>query len=396
MNICQLGTGYMKIPPKSAGATEKVIYILSKELSNIKNNVHIIDIENISREKNGIVYHNLYIPGFLINEVETHGLKHISKRVLFAAQSRFKLKKILCQEKFDVVHAHNQFSAAFNLKLVQSNNLPFVYTTHNALWSYTSSKSRHKIDHRFILEKKVLKKADGIIAISRILKENIIKDLNIDPDRIRVIPNGVDINLYNPNIQCSEIRKKYAPNNERLILCVGRVSRTKNQGELVKAIPDILKSNSNVNFLFVGPIDEKDYFQEINNFIDHHNLNKKVFFLGNSSNEDMLKYYGASDIFVLPSFAEGFSLSILEALSCGKPLIVSNIKPNMELIENKDVGFTIDPQSKDDITMKVLMLLNDENIAKEYGKKARKLAIEEYNWNKIAKHTLEFYEELAL
>jgi len=395
MNICQLGTGYMKIPPKSAGATEKVIYTLSKELSNFKNDVHIIDIEDSTRKENDLIYHDVWIPDFLMNEIETHGLKHVTKRLSFAVLSRLKLKQILRQEKFGVVHAHNQFSAAFNLKLIQSSNLPFVYTTHNAFWSFSSTERKKKINYKFKLEKNVLKKADGIIAISRTLKENIVKDLNIDSSKIKVIPNGVDTNLYSPSIECSEIKKKYSPNYELLILCVGRVSMIKNQRALVKAVPEILKTFPNVNFLFAGPIDDKEYFQDISHFIDNHNLKKKVFFTGDSSNDDMLKYFSASDVFVLPSFIEGFSLSILEALSCGKPLIVSNIKPNLDLIEEKNVGFTIDPNLKGDIAEKVLELLENDAIRKKFGTNARKLALKKYDWSKIAKRTLEYYEDLV-
>lgn len=164
----------------------------------------------------------------------------------------------------------------------------------------------------------------------------------------KAIYNGVDFsNFSNINLQSREdVRNKIfhaAPDNF-VVIQVGRVSKMKNQLLTLQAVSrlseDIKKS---IKIIFVGIIEDKDYYNEIQKFLKENSLTEHVIFLGARSDIGKLLY--ASDLYVMPSERENFSIAILEALSTGIPVIYSNIfqfdflnKYSYEQIYKVDLG----------------------------------------------------------
>jgi glycosyltransferase involved in cell wall biosynthesis len=273
MKICQVGTGFTSIPPQVSAATEEVVYHLCKELIQLGCDVHIIDILDKKRMVTDLPINEVPYFSFL-KTTRSNSLGLIARRLSFSFFSAIKLQKL--KRDFDVVHFHNQFPA-FMFQLfarLSFNRIPTVYTLHNPIWGLSYREMPRNAQIKFALEIEVMNSVNKVIAVSETLKKNVIKRLNLRPSSIIVIPNGVDADLFHPSRASPTLRKKLAAKGERIILCVGRICRYKAQKLLIDAVPKITQENPNVKFVFVGPIDDTEYFKDILHTIDSQSLGK--------------------------------------------------------------------------------------------------------------------------
>jgi UDP-glucose:(heptosyl)LPS alpha-1,3-glucosyltransferase len=290
------------------------------------------------------------------------------------------------RKKYSIDIVHSQFLTLLN---------PDIVTMHGCYKAYYEKmkKLNLHVDEDALLrlsfkigENLVLKKAKLIISVSKGLKKELIKYYNIPKEKIRVIPNGVDLNKFKPNIKKrKKIREKLnIAQNAKVLIYTGGDFKRKGVKEIILALKKI---RGNVKFIITGKGDI-DYFKELakkNNVIDI------VIFTGFVPKiED---YYCAADIFVFPSVYEAFSLSTLEASASGLPLIVTKINGTEELVREGENGFFIKRDSID-IAEKVNLLIKDEKLMKQMSKNSRKIVEREYSWERCAKRTAEVYEEL--
>jgi glycosyltransferase involved in cell wall biosynthesis len=395
MKVLQVGTGMSSISAKSATATESVAYNLSKELSKLCE-VHILDFKDNNRDKlSGVIYHNIDMPKAWGPDVYTTPgtLRHVARRMLYTIKTIFNFIPLMHKEKFDIIHCHNQYTG-FVLSLI--NRLfyksKFVYTLHTPFWTLADEMLPKTFWLKTQVERQCFRNADEVVAVSETLKKSIEKRAGVDSKKVVHISNGVDLIKFYPGK--SSVRKMLAKTDEKIVLCVARISRIKNQMAVIKAIPKIINKDKNIKFIFIGQIDDKKYFEEIMNFVNENNLQQYVKFIGSVENIKMPEYYRAADIFVLPSFAEGLPLVLLEAMASGLAIISSNITPNMELGKNKEILY-FNPIKSDELAKQLTSLLGNEKKRDLLGKIARKTAEKKFSWREIAKETFSMYRKLV-
>lgn len=391
MKICQVGTGFTSIPPQLSAATEEVVYYLSRELINLGCKVHIVDIRDRKRWTTTLpIYEVPYFSFIKTTKSNSFGL--IAKRLSFSFSSAIKLQRL--KRDIHIVHFHNQFPA-FMFELLaklSAEKVPIIYTLHNPIWGLPEEKMPRDIMIKFALEATVLNSVNKVIAVSETLKKYIVKRLNLKPSSVVVIPNGVDTNVFHPSRASPTLRKKLAPNDEKIILCVGRICNFKAQKTLVDAIPEITKEYSNLKFVFVGPVDNAKYFKQIIDTINSQSLGKYCVFTGNVSSSMLPRFYAVANIFVLLSITEGFPLTILQAMSAGRAIVASAIPQNMEAAKRGDEIIFVNPLNLEEISNVIVHLLVDEDKRRELGEKARRTALSYFDWKIIAKETLQLYE----
>ncbi len=202
------------------------------------------------------------------------------------------------------------------------------------------------------------KRLSRIIAISDMMKNDIIRHHNVDPQKITVVYNGVDLQRFNPTNKIkyrNSIRKKLSLGNDFVILYVSNNFRLKGLSVLIKAMGEFKKSHNNFKVLIIGRSRDSAY-RKLGITM---NCQKNLIFLGHV--DGIEKYYAASDICVHPTFYDTYSLVVIEAMASGLPVITTSFAGASGIIDNGKDGFVIsDPSDYLALSEKTKLLFNDD------------------------------------
>lgn len=390
MKVVHVATGAYCVPPSGAGGSERVIYSLAEHLSRLGCDVNIIDIKaKVHQElQSNITFYEVQEPPL----ADTGFLRHLIRVSVFAVLGVFKLRHLLKNDRIDIIHTHSQFPAAAILiaNRLFHWNLPHVHTTHNSYLVMRPTVA-NKLKH--ILEVIVFKKASHIIAQTEAVRQQLTSKFNVDSTRVTVIPNGIELEDI-----AEFIANSTGPANpSKIVLCPARICPRKNQLSLMEAIPIVLKTYPKAKFVFVGPTEDKAYFNTLHKFVVDEDLSGSIEFAGEVSRKRLYELYQNATVFTLPTLYETQLLVHLEAMSFGLPVIISRIAP----IENtvglqKGSALLIDPNSPNEIADAIIRVFGDEALRKELSAKGGKLVWGKFGWDQIARDTLNLYNRLAV
>lgn len=227
-----------------------------------------------------------------------------------------------------------------------------------------------------------------ILAISEGMKNNFLKYGLSKPESIMVVYNPVDMIVFNPknkSLYRNEIRKKHNVSDDDVILLfVGGDWERKGLPILIDIIPQVLANG--ILFICGGQEKEINKYTEI---IKTKNIENRVFFIGFT--EETEKYYVASDIFILYSFYEGFSLATIEAAASGLPLILAPVNGSEEILQDECNGFIV--KSRADLIERINLLIKDKSLREKMGECSAEIS-KKYSKEKIAKLYLEAYQKI--
>lgn len=375
MKICMLSADFL---PNIGGITAHV-YELSKALVKQGNDVYVITLTYRLREKNyqkidGIKVHRIYYPR----------LKFIGFfAYLFLAW--LKLKWLILKEGIDVIHSHTLIPDALIARFIR--NIPKVATKHSSGFLEAVEKGEHKRLYRWLLGQ-----ADCVIGPSQELVDAVVK-LSIGRNKTSFIPNGVDIDVFHPQVNGNEVKERYGiVSDEKLILCPRRLVPKNGVEYFIRAIPIVIKQVSQVKCLIVGPGSERARLGEE---VVALGIADRVIFADRVPNSEMPKYYAASDIAVLPSLIEATSIAGLEAMATGKPLVGTNIGGIPQIIADGETGILVPPRDPEKLAYAIISLLNDNGKRVTMGLNARKRAETEFRWQIIAEKIQNVYDEVT-
>jgi len=334
----------------SKGGAERVVALLSKEISK-NNDVKIIVFDsNIEYEYGGKII-NLNVPS----------KKGLIKKAINILKRVIKLKKILRKEKFDKVFS-----------FMESANIVSILTGEDIFISVRTNPNRFsnkKVLRFFYNLKNVKKIIVPAFGIKKILEDNNFKN-------IKVISNPIDFNTINV------LKKEKIDINYKYILAIGRLEKVKNYNLLIKAF-----ANSNIknytNLLILGEGKERKNLEKL---IKNLKLDKKVILKGKEKN--VYKYLYNAEMFILSSKYEGFPNTLIEALACEVPCISTDCPtgPN-EIIKNGFNGILIKNENVEELTNAMDKLYFNEDLKNKFKKNAIK-SVEHLDIRKIAKEWL--------
>lgn len=237
---------------------------------------------------------------------------------------------------------------------------------------------------------KTARRADWIIADSENTKNDAVKYLGADPSKISVIALGCDARFRPQDAPAKmDALKKYGIPSP-FLLYVGTLEPRKNVPAIIRAYK-ILKERGTDRKLVIGGAKGWKY-DEIFQMVSALGLGKDVIFTGRIDDSDLPALYGAADIFVYPSFYEGFGLPPLEAMACGCPVVTSNTSSLPEVIG--DAGIMVEPGDISGLAERIGAAIADENLRKEMSRKGIERA-KLFSWEKMAKETLDVYENMG-
>ncbi len=250
---------------------------------------------------------------------------------------------------------------------------------------------RKKYWHFMQNPKKQAEKSDKIIAISESTKNDLIDFYDISEDKISVIYSGVGGNFKiispdNPNLK--RVRKKYNLPS-KFILYLGTIEPRKNIEGIIKAF-EILRKKRDIKLVIAG--DSGWLYNDIFNLAKHSRFSNDIIFTGFIDQKDKLYLYNLAEVFVYPSFFEGFGFPPLEAMACGVPVVVSNSSSLPEVVS--EAGIMVDPYKIDEIFLGIDVILNDDNLKNKLIKEGLKRA-SEFSWQKTARETLNLIKNIG-
>jgi len=238
------------------------------------------------------------------------------------------------------------------------------------------------------------RRVDSIITVSYSAKEDITKFLAVPKEKIKVIYHGNKPQV--PEIKGKDKTVSNLYQNKKssfpYILWVGKMYTHKNLPRLLRAYSKLIKTRHINHQLVLCGIKSWGYSSFVRT-IEELNLQDKVIFKGYIPDNELELMYLNASLFVFPSLSEGFGLPILEAMSCGIPVITSNYGAMAEVAG--DAALLVDPYNIDEIAKAIYKVLTDQNLRENLIKKGLKQA-KQFSWEKTAKETLKVYKEVYI
>jgi glycogen synthase len=221
---------------------------------------------------------------------------------------------------------------------------------------------------------KVLEDATSVIACTHYEKERMIR-MGIDPSKIHLIPMGINSNEWE-NADGERFRRKYRLRGEKIILFVGPKGYDKGAFHLLNAVQRLRQKIEDLVLVSIGL--PTRMWRKNKGMLDESNLLD----LGYLNEEEKRDAFAACDIFVLPSRYDSFGIVYLEAWRCGKPVIGAKVGAIPEVIEEDRDGLLVEFGDVEQLTSKMLYLLNHPDLCKEMGENGRRKVAERFNWEK--------------
>jgi glycosyltransferase involved in cell wall biosynthesis len=299
---------------------------------------------------------------------------------------QIKLPLELSKEKLDLIHyPHFNSPILYAKKSVCTihDMTPFTFPGHKM-----SSKWR-QFAHKLVFWVTCLK-ARQIIAVSESTKQAITEKFNFNPNKIKVTYEGVDdrFQMTENNGIISDVKSKFGI-TQPYIFFVGVWRNHKNIENLIKAY-NLLKKQSDLPHQLVLGGREDLHYTEVRKEIEKSEFRKDIITTGFIEDNDLPSLYQGADLFVIPSFIEGFGLIAIEAQNCGCPVVSSNTTSLPEVLADSALYF--DPNKVEGMAKVITKVLQNKNLQQELKTKGKE-NIKRFSWRKCAEQTLEIYKE---
>ena len=291
---------------------------------------------------------------------------------------------------FDVIHSHHAFTPLALKAVKAGRNLgkATLLTTHSISFSH-ESRLWEALGITIPLFSHYLGFPHEIIAVSR-AAEAFIRHFTDAP--VRVIPNGVDDDVFRPLGEGEKERLKGELGIEgRVVLYVSRMSPRKGPHILLNAFQNLSKEMDDVTLVMAGSGEMLPFLRAQAKFLG---IEDRVRFLGYVEDSLLPGLFGMADVFVLPSTtAEAFGIVILEAMAAGVPVVATDVGGIPEIIMNSESGLLVPPGNELELRNAIRRVLKDRELAVELGSNGRRAVEERYSWNRVTEEIEKAYED---
>ena len=384
MNILMLTWEY---PPRIVGGIARVVHDLSHRLIKDGHDVTVVtyregDLPDFENDK-GVKVHR--VDNYMITPNNfTDWIMQLNFNLISKAT-----ELINKEGKFDVIHAHDWLVTYAAKTIKQSYNIPLVSTIHATEAGRNSG--IHDDVQRYINDTEWLLTYESteVIVNSNYMKCELQRLFGLPFDKINVIPNGVNLNLYSGIDRDYDFRRQYAMDNEKIILYLGRLVYEKGVQNLISAMPKILSNYNDAKLVIAG---KGGMLDELKEQVHNMGIDNKVYFTGYLDSKSVQKMYKCADVAVFPSTYEPFGIVALESMLSGTPTVVSDVGGLNEIVEHGVDGMKSYAGNANSIADSVLSLLFDAGLCSNIAKNAKAKVKNQFNWNKIAGDTHYVYE----
>jgi len=399
-------------PPKSLGGAGIVSYMQAKEVASRGNDVSVITTFQDKGKDEKVV-----LDGLTVYRIQTNYNMFFRAYIsLFNPGVVFKVRNILKEIRPDVVHAHNvhQFLSYKVLDYAKMYSRKVALTFHDVmsvhytkLYPKVVSVEKNIFDYRItwtsqlknfrlqynpfrnIIIKHYLKKVDCFLAVSSALKDALEQN---GLKNIQVLHNGIDLEDFEYNSEKVEaFKNKYDLNNKKVLFFSGRISRAKGIDVCLNLVKEVSKIFPEVKLLIAGQ--KNSYVEEILKREDMQDVISKIIFTGWLDRRGVVSAYFASDLIpVLSLYLDPFPTTNLEAMVTKKLVLGTCLGGTKELVVDGETGYIVDPNDFQVVLEKALMILNNTDLAQEFGKAGYERLINNFQIKHQIDKLEKFYE----
>lgn len=363
--------------PPVGGGIGYYVQNLSKSLIQKGHRVSVITRGSPSRIQkktiDGIdIYETTFFPFYPI---------HLELHKLFVNQ-------LLRQLKPDLVHFHSPVTPTVDIQC------PKVVTVHTAM--RTDAKYHEVVNANSFAEKmqsmyfsplaesKLFKQTNVITAVSPTISQELM-EYGIDPEEVEVVWNGVDEKVFSPPVQ-ENVDPKY-------ILFTGRLWARKGLFDLIESAQILKSSIPNIKLIVCG---NGPLLPKLKEQVHRKCLDDNIEFLGRVSREELLRVYQNATMQIVPSIYEGLPTVILEGMSCGLPIIATDIGGSRDIIKDGQSGLLVPPASPKSLASAMKTLWTNDKLRRQLGKNARRTILSRFTWDNITNNFLEIYNRAVI
>jgi L-malate glycosyltransferase len=351
---------------------------LGRELSERGHNVHFISSSlptRLTELNDRVHFHEVEMMSYPLFEHQPYSLALATKMATVARA-----------ENLDLIHVHYAIPHSISAILARESiknrfYLPVITTLHGTDITLVGADRSYLPITRYGLQQ-----SDGVTAISQFLKKATIE--TFDFDEVEVIPNFICGEDYQRQ-EDSPLKREIAPNGEKILVHVSNFRAVKRPVDCVEIFAKVREKGVNAKLLLVGDGPESSA-------VRHHakqlNVIEHCVFVGKQPK--IVDYISISDLLLLPSEQESFGLSALEAQACEVPVIASRVGGIPEVINDGETGFMSEIGNTDKMSDDAMILLQNENLRREFGKRGRELALARYSTSMIIPQYISFYEKV--
>lgn len=311
----------------------------------------------------------------------------------------------------NLVHVHTWYTHLGGILLKQNYGIPLVLTVHSLepLRPWKREQLGGGYDFSCWVEKTAIEMADAVIAVSESTKADVLRLFNVDPARVHVIHNGIDLGEYATRRDAEVLRRYGIDPGLPYVLFVGRITRQKGIMHLVRALRHLEPGLQIV--LCAGSPDTPEIAAEMKTAIDAAKSSRGgiVWIEKMVPKDDLIAIYSQAALFVCPSIYEPFGIINLEAMACGVPVVASAVGGIPEVVVPGETGLLVpvaqmneapfEPLDADkfarDLATAINALMRDDALRAKMGAAARRRVEEKFSWASIAARTAEVYRDVC-
>ena len=312
----------------------------------------------------------------------------------------------------DLVHCHTWYTHFGGILAKKNYGIPLVITVHSLepLRPWKREQLAGGYDFSLWVEKTALEMADAVIAVSGETKRDIERLFNVDPARVRVIHNGIDLDQYRKVDSIAALKRYGIDPNKPYLLFVGRITRQKGFQHLIRAI-QFMDRDFQIVLCAAAP-DTPGMAEEMKNAVERAKAQRRgiIWIDEMVDQKTACELYSHAAIFICPSIYEPFGIINLEAMACETAVVASAVGGIKEVVVDGETGFLIpldrlnespfeatNPEKfARDLAARVNELMKNPQLRERFGKAGRKRAEENFSWSTIAAKTKALYETLKL
>lgn len=301
-------------------------------------------------------------------------------RITLSLRLSGKVKRILRNEEFDVIHLHEPLLPALPVTVLRHSKALNIGTFHAF-----QTRSLAYFYAKPIL-KRFFNKLHGCIAVSEAARDFIGKYFKAD---YTIIPNGIDLELFDPRVE--PIRELL--DGHLNVLFVGRLDKRKGLRYLLEAFPYVKEHVPEARLVVAGAFTEEH--RQRYESIAHGLGLSDIIFTGFLPSRELVRYYRTCDVFCAPSTGgESFGIILLEAMAMGRPIVASDIPGYRDLVHHAEEGLLVEPKNSRSVADALIRLLRDPSLREEMGKRGSLKALD-YSWPKIAARLINYYRKVG-
>ena len=361
----------------SFAGSQRQIVTLAKHLNKVKFNVFVCTLTKDIQLKSELDENNII-------------LKVIKKKFKYDFSIIFRIIRLLKLYNIHVIYSFLFISNIIGRIAGRLAQTPVIIS------SERSSNYKRK-GHEIFFEKITQGLYDLIIANSQNGKNFLIKEKRIQPIKIRVIYNGIDLDRFKIKCNGNKIKSEFGiPQYAKVIGLIARYKPAKNHRMFFRLAKEIIDKYPDVYFCCIGDASLKyqNYYNELLEFLDKLEINERIILAGKRF--DIPDIINMMDISVLTSSWEGLSNTLIESMAAGVPVVVTDVSDNSLILKNGINGFVVPINDVDTMSQKIDILLNNEKLRIEIGNRNRKRVETLFSVDKMVKNTENIFKELLM